>query len=165
MSAQIDSEFIVNRSDTPFIRAGYSNVGIFVGVCFLVLGNQILLELGVSDVTKYIILTLVLLFFIKLYLASVSKILVSGSTVKIVCSVSEVDIELSDIKGINHFVIPMSKTVVFFIKKQNRVLPVFHYFVAPRTKHGSFEETVTALKTVFGSIKQGENRGQTTVSR
>ena len=130
---------IVNSSQLPIIRAGYSNIIFLLLAVALILVNQILIDINSSVYIKTLVLLVTTIITFKVYTHSVSKLYIKDNkNLVFVGPISESIVDASKIKMTKVYGIPSSMTLLIKINKQGTVLPVFHYFIAVSTNCGSY---------------------------
>ncbi len=142
-------DFKVVDDSSKFTRAGLSNLILFIGFCFCLIGYQAINEIFHSYIYNFISVLVIGGLFIYYYSRSVSRIIINNEKFTIIRALDTIEIEYKDIKSISLHVIPSSVTAHFFIKFKNTFFPSMFYFVSLSTNFGDFTVSVQKLREKF----------------
>ncbi len=143
-------EIIINSSNIPVIRSGFSNIIFLLLFIFLILVNQILNDFDISFFLRMVIFLVVCILTLKIYSCSIARICIeNGEKLVLVGPVSQSTIDVSKIEKVAVYGIPSSMTISIMIKIKDIKLPKFYFFIAVSTNCGSYADTKIRLMSLL----------------
>ena len=147
---------IVSSSNTPIIRAEFSNFILFLLFIGLIFINKVLIDFGFNFYLKFLILLGVCLIAFSIYNQSISRLHIKDEEELIITGPLFKSIfKLSEIEKVEVYGIPSSMTIFVTIKKKNSLIPKFYYFIAISTNYGAYADTKDKLISLFEKYKIG----------
>jgi len=147
-------EIIINSSNIPVIRSGFSNIIFLLLFIFLILLNQILNDFDIGIFLKMVVFLVICILTLKIYNCSIARIYIkNGKKLVLVGPVSQSTIDTSRIEKVEVYGIPSSMTIFITIKIKDTKLPKFYFFVSVSTNCGSYTDTKIRLMALFEIIK------------
>lgn len=139
-------EIIINSSEIPILRAGLSNIILFLLLISLIYTNQLLNEISLTLLPKIVIFLIIIIVTLKVYSNSISRLSVKdGNQLIIVGPISKTTIDTSKIVKTDISGIPSSMIILVMFKMKNATLPKCYFFVALSTSCGSYSDSKKEL--------------------
>ena len=138
-------EFSISHSNLPFFRAGFTNILLFIFTILAILINQFLNDMALSNFWKILFFPVFIFIVLFFYNKSICKIKKNEHQLKLIRPLSVTNINMSSVKHVNIYGIPTSITFIFLIKQNNKILPIFYYFIGVPNYIASYEETKQRL--------------------
>lgn len=152
-------EIVISASNTPVIRAGFSNLLFLFLIVILILVNHMLYSFNISLFLRLLFLFAICLMMLKVYNHSVSKLFLKDkSSLILVGPFSKTIFDSSEIELTEVYGIPSSMTIFIMIKKKTSVLSKFFFFVALSTSCGSYADTKKRLELLLKEIEQSKSK-------
>ena len=148
---------IVSGSDVPVLRAGWSNIILFVLLVWSVLINQVLKDIGIAPFVRGVVVLGLCLAGLKVYSHSVSRIFIkNGKTLVLIGPLAATEIDADDILETDVSGIPSSSTVLLKVKRRTSLLPTFYYFATFVTNYGGYDDTRAKLLSLLERLTRCE---------
>lgn len=121
-------EFVISTSRIPFVRAGWSNLGLAFMGAFAFLSNRAAIEFELGHGMSLVVGATVGILFFAIYTRSVSRIVIENSSMQFICAIHRESLHVPSIKRIKVLELNLSSWIIIVVSLDNKVLPrVFHY--------------------------------------
>lgn len=148
-------EVIFCKSNKVILRGGYANAVVFPATASIAIAIASASD-SVFPYVWHVFLGLCLgAFWFWLYSRAVARIAIVNGSVTGVTPLGTFAYGQDRIEGIKMSGIPSSKTGTIVITLRDKKIPVFLYWIAPRTDFGTFSETLSHLKMKFEQRETG----------
>lgn len=123
------NKFVINKYSTRIVRAGFGNILIPIFLIYMVLLNQLLIDLNMNLYLKMGSLIFSFIFFIVIYISNVSKIVVNDLSIKFTNPIYIKNVKKNEIRHIKIYPIRLSFCIVLVIKNTTKILPNVYFFI------------------------------------
>lgn len=142
-------EFVISGIRKPFLRAGWSNLGIFFAVIGAWVSKNAAVDFGASNGVSLTVAAVVGTFFLASYTRSVSKIVIESCVIQLTCTTHRENIHVSSINRIKVVVFKPSSWVIIIMFLNKKKLPRIFDFTAFNPNNMEFDAAVTHLMEMF----------------
>lgn len=145
----LKTELKVTGSDIPIIRAGIGNLILPGLVIWIILGLKLIKGISLGYI-GYFFLIVIILFFLREYINTVSKIYFFKDRLEIITSLSRKVIlmdEISDIKISSLF--PSSNIKLIFKLKKTKLPISCNFVIMKKTNLGDYNQTLKVIQKLF----------------
>lgn len=141
-------EIIINSSTVPFIRSGFGNINILFILLWTIIGYQIMKSIP-YHLLGGLIYSIGILYFLRLYVFYVSKIVFFPDKVLITTSFLCFEIFIANISRIKIVALPISAHIDIKFKLKNHFLKIILNFSGGKTNKGDFNNTLLSLEKIL----------------
>ncbi len=139
-------ELVCVKSTVKFLRVGYANILLFIGVVFGSISWEFLVEIGFWKSVAAICAAGIFLLFVLYYSTFVSRISEEKSAIYVLKAFTDVRIPIASITSIRISVIGLSQFAKVTIEQEGDNRTFQFRLIAPATNIGTFKTTVAALE-------------------
>lgn len=138
-------DLVCVSSPMRFLRAGYANGLLFIGVVFASISWEFLVESGIGKYGAMIVAGIIFLIFVWYYSTFVSRISEKDGTIHVLSAFSDARVPVASITSVRISSIALSHFAkVTICQEGGRKIRL--RFIAPVTNIGTFRSTVAALE-------------------